>query len=239
MITLLVGLGTAVVVWWLLKWFSRTSPARVATLVRQVGGGLAFLTAAILLVRGRFDMAFLLGSGGAWLLGWNGLPAPFGGRRPIPAKSAGAVSRVRSALLEMELDHDTGAIEGRVLAGNLADRPLASLTRGQVLALHGDCLAQDPEGVRLVEAYLDRRFAGWREDAEPDADGRGRPDPKRDAMTQQEAYEVLGLEPGADPDAVRAAHRALMKRLHPDGGGSTYLASRVNQAKDILLDRHR
>jgi hypothetical protein len=139
----------------------------------------------------------------------------------------------------MELDHDTGALSGAVLAGEFADRRLDDLTRDELSRLRAACLGSDLEGVRLLEAYLDRRFAGWREDAERDPNGGRGPDFQNGAMTEQEAYEVLGLQPGAGPDEVRAAHRRLMKALHPDQGGSTYLASRVNQAKDLLLNRHR
>ena len=183
-------------------------------------------------------MAFLLGSGGAWLLGWNGVPNPFSRFMPRK-KQAGSVSRVRSAMIEMELDHDTGGVGGAVLAGQFAGRPLDALSNADLLALRAECRLVDPEGFRLVEAYLDGRLPGWREHAEPDPDREGRADAKLGPVTKQEAYEILGLQPGADEGQIRAAHRTLMKKLHPDQGGSTYLASRVNQAKDVLLDRHR
>jgi hypothetical protein len=142
-------------------------------------------------------------------------------------------------MVEMELDHGTGGMRGSVLAGPFAGRALDDLGPDDLRRLGEECRAADPDGFRLLEAYLDRRFAGRREHAERDQDPGPRPDPQRGAMTEQEAYEVLGLEPGAQPEAVRRAHRNLMKKLHPDQGGSTYLASRVNQAKDVLLNRHR
>jgi hypothetical protein len=104
--------------------------------------------------------------------------------------------------------------------------------------LRREGLATDPDGARLLEAYLDRRAPGWREDADRHRDpGQGRA-PGAGAMTDQEAYEILGLQPGAGEEAVREAHRALMKRIHPDAGGTSGLAARVNQAKDTLLKKH-
>lgn len=239
--TMLAGLAAALLIWWLLRLFARAKPADVAKLVRRIGGGIALGAAGLLMFRGRFDMALLVGSGGAWLLGWNGLPSPFGGGASWggSTRTAGSVSRVRSATIEMELDHDSGRISGQVLAGFQAGRSLDSLSEAELARLLSACLVDDPDGARLLEAYLDRRTPGWREHAEPDPDGGRKPDPKLGAMSKEEAYEVLGLQAGAGPDAIRQAHRSLMKKLHPDQGGSTYLASRVNQAKDVLLDRHR
>ena len=208
-------------------------------MVARTAGGIASLAvAALLLFRGRIDMAIPVGGFGAWLLGMKGFAVPGWGART--QASPGRQSRVRSAMLEMTLDHDTGALGGRVLAGAYAGRALDDLSETDLSVLARDCLGGDPEGSRLLEAYLDRRFPGRREarqgDAHPGATGR-----RRDAgmPTEQEAYEILGLQPGAGDDDIRRAHRALMKKLHPDQGGSTYLATRVNQAKDVLLNRHR
>lgn len=109
----------------------------------------------------------------------------------------------------------------------------------ELLALRRRHAVGGTDAAGRVEAELDRRFPGWREHAHPGPDAGRQPDPERDAMSEQEAHQILGLQPGADAGAIRDAHRGLIKRLHPDQGGSTYLASRVNQAKDLLLDRHR
>ncbi|WP_375457969.1 DnaJ domain-containing protein [uncultured Enterovirga sp.] len=239
--TMLAGLAAAVLLWWLVKLFARAKPADVAKILRNIGGGIALAAAGLLAFRGRFDMAFLLGSGGAWLLGWNAIPLPFGlgGGARAARRTSGSISRVRSATIEMELDHDSGSISGTVLAGLFAGRLLDDLSDAELTRLLSACLADDADGARLLEAYLDRRMPGWREHAEPDPDPGRKADSKLGAMSKQEAYEVLGLQAGAGADTVRQAHRSLMKKLHPDQGGSTYLASRVNQAKDVLLDRHR
>ncbi len=117
-----------------------------------------------MLLRGRFDMAFLLGGAAAWLFGWSGFSFP--GLRSRTAKTAGSVSRVRSAMIEMELDHDTGDMNGTVLAGPNAGRALNDLAEDALRALYAECRQADPDGARLLEAYLDRRFPRWREDAQ-------------------------------------------------------------------------
>lgn len=235
--SLLYGVAVLILIWWLAKLFAGTNPKVLARLMKTVGGVASLGVAGLLMVRGRMDMAIFLGGIGAWLLGWSAT-GPGGIRFPWADRSGptvGATSKVGSTLLEMELDHDTGAMTGNVKAGALAGRGLDSLTMTELSALMRECLMRDPEGARLLEAYLDRRSPGWREDAQRNGDtGQGGP-PGAGAMTQQEAYEILGLQPGASEDAVREAHRALMKRIHPDAGGTSGLAARVNQAKDVLV----
>ena len=121
----------------------------------------------------------------------------------------------------------------------LAGRRLSSLDPQGLRQLYEECCAHDPQGVPLLEAYLDRRFSGWRENAQGDRDTRTRTQAHSGVMTKEEAYQILGLQPGASLDEVRKAHRTLMKKLHPDQGGTAYLAARVNEAREVLLGRHR
>ncbi len=235
--SLLYGVAVLILLWWLAKLFAGADPKKLAKLAKTGGGVLSLGVAALLMLRGRLDMALFVGGLGAWLLGWSaygpgGLRFPWGGGA---STTPGQRSKVGSALLDMELDHDSGAMTGKVKTGSFAGRELDDLNLSELAVLMRECLAGDPDGARLLEAYLDRRTPGWREAADRDRDaGQGRT-PGPGAMSQQEAYEILGLQPGAGEQAIREAHRSLMKRIHPDTGGSAGLAARVNQAKDVLL----
>lgn len=151
---------------------------------------------------------------------------------------SGKRSQVKSRLLEMELDHDTGVMYGTVLEGPMSGRELADLEDDEFIELLQYCRGQDSESARLLETYLDKRFGDkWREDdpqsghEETEAD-----EPEHNGqMTDAQAYEILGLEPGADRDSIIKAHRRLMQKVHPDRGGSPYLASRINAARSRLL----
>ncbi len=236
---LLYGLAALIAIWWASKFFAGSNPALLAKLLKKIGGAASMVLAAVLFMRGRIDMAMLVGGFGAWLLGWA-YSHPFaqwtkswkiGGEK----MSEGKVSKVSSRTLEMALDHDSGDMQGHVLEGSFKGRELQSLNVAELQSLMADVQASDPDAARLLEAYLDRRFPGGREHAQPDRDaGLERPG-KAGAMTKQEAHDILGLQPGAGEEAIRQAHRALIKRLHPDAGGTSALAARVNEAKDVLL----
>ncbi|MGO4741119.1 molecular chaperone DnaJ [Bosea sp. 2KB_26] len=235
--TLLYGIAVVILLWWVSKLFTGANPQLLAKALKTLGGVLSLGVAALMMLRGRLDMAIFVGGIGAWLLGWSAY-GPGGMRFPWSSgarETPGARSRVSSTLLEMELDHDSGGMTGKVKAGAFAGRDLDALSLDEIARLMRDCLAQDPEGARLLEAYLDRRTPGWREHADGHRDAGQGGATRPGAMTQQEAYEILGLQPGAGEEAVREAHRALMKRIHPDAGGTSGLAARVNQAKDALL----
>jgi DnaJ-domain-containing protein 1 len=134
----------------------------------------------------------------------------------------------------MELDHDTGRMSGQVLAGSYQGASLEALDRDTLIKLLSEI---DDDSRDLLAAYLDRREPGWRENTQGDPGGARPSDGGK--MTEREAYQILGLQPGANPAEISRAHRSLIKKLHPDQGGTTYLAARINEAKDVLLRRHR
>ena len=232
---LLLGIVVLVLLLWAGNSFSKADPKAAARLLRNLGGGALLLFAAFLFFRGEFGPAVTVGVVGLGTLGWMSIwPATFGGRTQ---KSPGQVSRVRTDFIEMELDHDTGAMHGRILAGAHQGESLDALDVATLTGLTG---AMDADSRDLLAAYLDRRAPEWREHAQTDAAAGRRPRSARGSkMTEEEAYQILGVQPGASAQDISRAHRSLMKKLHPDQGGSTYLAAQINEAKDVLLSRHR
>jgi hypothetical protein len=230
---LVFGLVVLAAVLVVLHLFKQTSPQTAAIVLKSTGGIGALAGAALLAARGRIDLAATLGVIGLSLLGWLPWSVPGFGQRT--QKSTGQVSRVRTAFIEMELDHDSGAMRGTILAGPHVGQSLDALELATLIAFIPEI---DEESRALLMAYLDRREPTWREHAQAGstAETAGWSSGK---MTEEEAYQILGLHPGASARDISNAHRALMKKLHPDQGGSTYLAARVNEAKDVLMRRHR
>lgn len=205
-----------------------TVPAsRIASLVRTTVPVTMVAAGGLLVLAGRGGLGVPLAAMGLAWLARN--------RSTTTASSQGGRrSSVRSALFEMELDHDSGEMDGVVLTGPMEGRRLSGMNENSLLELLRQS-AQDGESRELLEAYLDRRMPGWRDHAKADAGPGQAGAAGAGPMSQQEAYQILGLEPGATAQEIRDAHRRLMKRVHPDSGGSTFLASRINEAKDTLL----
>jgi hypothetical protein len=230
--TILLGVALLFLVIWGLYGFTRIDAKVLMPILKKAGGVAALVGAAFFTVRGQAAIGLPLGFAGLSLLGWMPGGASFGQRTN---KSTGQVSRVSSDFVEMELDHDSGAMRGRIRKGRMEGVTLDALDVPALMSLLPEF---DEESRALLMAYLDRREPAWREHADAGATT-GAPNVDRGKMTEEEAYQVLGVEPGASAADIGRAHRALMKKLHPDQGGSTYLAARVNEAKDLLLKRHR
>lgn len=232
---LLLGAAILVFTLWAANAFAKADPKRTAKLLRKVGAGVAFVLAAFLLLRGEIVAALTVAIIGVSTLGWIPFWRPGFGTWTQTGRAR--VSHVRTAFLEMELDKVSGAMRGRILAGA---RQGASLDALDVPTLVGLSAAMDGDSRALLAAYLDRRQPGWRNRAQDDAAaGSGRRAAGSGKMTDEEAYQILGIQRGASAEEISRAHRSLIKKLHPDQGGSTYLAARVNEAKDVLLRRHR
>ena len=148
----LIPLLAGVVLFWigsmLMREFLGAAPAVVARRMRQGGGSVLIVVALLLLIKGQIGTALGVGALGFWLV--TGRRASIWGmarsmRGPAAASGRTArVSRVRSATIEMELDHATGVMSGLVLAGPFEGAALAQLDRDSLEALHEFCVSADP-----------------------------------------------------------------------------------------------
>ena len=213
------------------RWFVAANPRtlvnglRIASLA--VGGGAALF----FVFTGRIPIASLiLGALVPLVVRWQRIAQAM---RNARGHSPGQQSEVSTRYLRMRLEHDTGVMSGTVLEGPHKGRVLHELSRAELIELLHCCRIEDPQAASLLETYLDRTDADWRSGER--GDEKGDAPPAAGGMTASEAYRVLGLEPGASKDAVKQAHRELMQKLHPDRGGSSYLAAKLNEAKDLLL----
>jgi hypothetical protein len=141
-------------------------------------------------------------------------------------------STVESSFIRLWLDHATGEIDGEVLAGTFKGHRLSELQRDELMRLYRDCRGADPDSAALLQSYLDRVYGETWQSA-PGSETGTRPGPT--PMTADEARQILGLGPGASRADVMAAHRRLIHKLHPDRGGSDYLAAKINEARAVLL----
>lgn len=228
----LVTLGTFVLG---ARWYAQANPHDLVQGARTFVAVFSGLASTGLLLAGRFGLAFITLA--AMIMAIRAIRRGRSGADPIDGgRGAGDPVEIQTELLAMRLDRATGEVDGTVRSGPYAGRGLESLGSAQLLDLLDEARARDPQSVSLLEAYLDRAHPNWREAEAGARQGGGRAG-GGEPMDETEALEILGLEPGASPEEIRRAHRRLMAKLHPDRGGSTFLASQINRAKDLLLDK--
>ena len=222
---LFILLFAVIAIYWLLS-----LPAKqIAAVVLTAGPVLVVIIGIVLtlLKRGAIGVPLII-MGVSW---WRRSRS----KRPIRSVE-GDKSTVRSAHLEMELDHDTGEMDGTILTGRLQGVRLSSLSEEELLALTFD-FGSDTESLSLLESFLDRYHPDWRDRDDSDASGNRSERSGVDNMTRQEAYQILGLQPHASQEEIHQAWKRLIKGVHPDSGGSDFLAAKINTARDILLDQ--
>ena len=191
--------------------------------------GVGLISAAIwLFVLRLFALSLFLLALGAVAL----VPA----KAPTPRNAPPRKSRVRSTHLEMTLDHASGDIDGRILCGPRHGQILSDLSLPELLQLLSE-IRNDDQSVKLLETYLDRAHPEWHDHADRSADEHETRPPDADDMSREDAYRILGLEPGSTQDEIREAYRRLIKRLHPDSGGSAVLTAQITAARDRLLNK--
>jgi hypothetical protein len=233
---ILIGAAGLVLLFIGLRWFARADPAAVATALKITAIVLAIAGIVLLVLVGRIGLVLMLaGLLVPLFVRWRNARRLAGagpGSRPAP--SNGGTSRVDTVYFAMTLNHDSGALDGEVRKGPQRGQILSALDLPPLLALLSEC-SDDAASQQVLTAYLDRHHEGWRDTAAPGADGYAANGGAQAALTRADAFRILGLEPGADATAIKAAHHRLMKKFHPDQGGSAWFAARINEARDLLL----
>lgn len=229
----------------ILRWWSQATPQQMVTGLRWAAIIIGILVILFAAVTRRWGLLIaLLVPAIALFRAWR--VGRIHGRN-ARGPSAGGSSGIDTRFLRMTLDHESGAIDGEVIDGEFAGRGLGDLTLGELIRLWRTCVAEDEQSRTVLEAYLDRvHGATWRQAAggeaaeeEPAGESRRRRDSPwaQSGMTEAEAREILGVDAAADRSEIEAAYRRAMQRAHPDHGGSDWLAARINQARDFLLQR--
>ena len=227
-------LSAVIVAGWLIL---TLDPTVLARSLRYIAIGALLLFGMFLAARGAAALDLPLGALIVYLLRHWLVPG-FPGTSRLKEWLAGTprsagVSTIETALLRMTLDQASGRLYGEVIAGRLAGAHLDQLGLDQLRALLAECAASDDQSARLLETYLDRMRAGWRQHEREQSDRNARSG--GGPMSRDEALGVLGLQAGASHEQITEAHRRLMTKLHPDHGGTDYLASKINAARDVLL----
>ncbi|MEM7443617.1 MAG: DnaJ domain-containing protein [Pseudomonadota bacterium] len=232
---LVLGLGALIGLLLVAAWFVNADPKSVIRAARWAGIVIIVGLIIFLVAVGRWGLIlpllfFLLPLVRNFRTAFDRLRAAQGG-------SSGRVSSINTRFFRMTLDHDSGLMSGTVREGQFSGQPLDEMGEADLRNLASE-VASDEQSAQVLEAYLDRRLGpDWRDGGEGTSRSSGQRPPRATAggMSRDEAFAILGLEEGASDEDIRHAHKRLMLKVHPDQGGSDYLATKLNEAKDILL----
>ncbi len=243
MTRLVILIALATVAWLLIRWFIKTPPRQVVASAKRAGLAVAVLALGFLAITGRLNWIFVVGAAALpflkkgfvmlkylplvrGLFGGSATAENLGGQR-------NPFSTLETRFLRVSLDISTGNLDGEVLDGGFEGQFLSKMPLADLLRLLNECNA-DPRSAALLAAYLDRHHSGWR--TQTNSGGPHETSPEQ-GMSAAEARDILGLGNHPSDEEITQAHRRLIHKLHPDRGGSTYLAAKINQAKDCLLHK--
>ena len=239
---LILGFLFLLAFFYLLKNFMRSSKASQQKLLIKIAIFLATGILILLVITGRIHILAALGAGLLVLLRrlpllLNALPLlqKLFGQKPV--NTQGDKSTLETSLLNMTLDHDSGEIDGTVMAGKYTGRQLSRMDIQALTELHQMAVARHPDAVEVLETYFERVYGEqWYEQF---GTGPHNSASASDGLSSGQALDILGLQAGASEAEIISAHRKMMQKFHPDRGGSNYLAAKVNEAKDVLLSAMR
>lgn len=233
-----------------MKWYSSADPKVLAKTMPRVGIAVVAIFLIVIILSGRASLLIALAP--VLLLLFMRFKAFKNRFKAAMGPQPGQTSEVVTRYFRMTLDHDSNDLNGEVLDGAFVGRMLNDLSPEELSSLWEEIVV-DGRSASVMESYLNRRLGpDWQYEfagKEAGADQRERSGWERGSsggqesadigssgvMTPQQAYEILGLEPGASDQEIRDAHRRLLQKIHPDHGGSNFLAAQINRAKDILL----
>ncbi len=260
----LLGIGLFVAAGFIIRWLSSAEPKDVRKIGMWVAVLSLGVLAAWLLLTGKLAamvaalvaaipfLSRILKIGLLWpllrrMFGF----ARSGGGRPSGRASAGSgrVSEIKTDYLRMYLDHDSGQLAGTIVRGSMIGRDLDTLGVDEMRVLYVECCGAQDQSQTVLETYLERRpdcsgWQNWRASRDENDNGNGRAGNdyeqadsgfRSGEMNAGEARRILGVSEQATREEINRAYQVLIKAVHPDHGGSDYLASKINAARSLLL----
>ncbi len=221
------------------RWYATADPKVLVKALMGVALVVIVIAVGFLAFTGRIVWA--LGAAAAllpWIMRFTRAARTAKNYGRMAGMGGGQTSTVNTRFLNVTLNHETGEVDGKVIEGPFVGRALSGLSLQDLVDLLKQCWVEDQQSTQVLEAYLDRVHPDWRTKASDEFSGeKGGAGARTEAggMTREDAFDVLGLQPGASETEIKAAYHRVISALHPDKGGSNFLAAKVNEAKDLLL----